>query len=90
MFFGLKLFEEKSLICLQIYRICFIFTDDLRHKLSILSKLDICGKTINDFVPLLEAKADRLEQICELIAAERNQIPGGNRIYYFSSKLKVF
>lgn len=74
---------------MQIYQICFTFTDDLRYKLSILSKLDICGRAINDFVPLLEAKADRLKQICEFIAAERSEIPGGNRIYYFSSKLKV-
>lgn len=61
----------------------------MRQKLSILSKLDLKERAINDFVPLLDLNTDRLKQICQLIAAERDQIPGGNRIYYFSDKLKV-
>lgn len=44
---------------------------------------------INDFVPLLELKEDRLNQVCELIFQEQDRMPGGNRIYYFSQKLKV-
>lgn len=61
----------------------------MRQKLSILSKLDLTERAINDFVPLLDLNTDRLTQICQIIAAERDQIPGGNRIYYFSDKLKV-
>lgn len=61
----------------------------MRQKLSIISKLDLKERAINDFVPLLDLNIERLKQICQLIAAERDQIPGGNRIYYFSDKLKV-
>lgn len=43
----------------------------------------------NDLVPLLEMKEDRLRQACESMAVESHFIPGGNRIYYFSHKLKV-
>lgn len=44
---------------------------------------------INDFVPLLELTCDRLQQVCASIEAEKASVPGGNRIYYFSHKLKV-
>lgn len=44
---------------------------------------------INNLVPLLEMKEDRLRQVCELMCQEQYRIPGGNRIFYFSHKLKV-
>lgn len=46
-------------------------------------------RNINDFVPLLKVTAPRLNQIRKLTKAERNLIPGGHRIYFFSDSLNV-
>lgn len=61
----------------------------LQSKLKQLYMLDLKDNMINDFIPLLEMKEDRLQQVCESMIAEHASIPGGNRIHYFSSKLNV-
>lgn len=58
-------------------------------KLAILRKLESSEIMFNDLVPLLEMKADRLYQVCDLMLHEQSRIPGGNRILYISQKLKV-
>ncbi|XP_055301881.1 transcription termination factor, mitochondrial-like [Sitodiplosis mosellana] len=67
-----------------------VMTEDvLQNKLDILNMLSLSGYTFNDLVPLLEMKEDRLKQACDSMVAESHLIPGGNRIYYFSHKLKI-
>lgn len=72
--------------------ICFrnnFVTDVLQTRLSILHKLNLSDKTINNFVPLLEMKEYQLRKVCDSIMTESKLVPGGNRIYYLSNKLKV-
>lgn len=69
---------------------CFFFIlDAIQAKLDLLHKLNLAGKKISDFVPLMELKADRFKQVIESMLEEQVRISGGNRIYYFSNKMNV-
>lgn len=58
------------------------FTDNIRRKLNLLFAMKM--KNINDFVPLLEMKEERLRHFSGIDAKEEQ-----NRIYYYSEKMKV-
>ena len=50
---------------------------------------DLQPRNINDFIPLIQVSTRDLAKVQKRILKEKNQIPEGNRIYYFSKRLDV-
>lgn len=59
----------------------------LNIKLNYL--LSFNPKNINDFIPLIRVAPTRLLAVQNIMRKERNHIPEGNRIYYFTKRLEV-
>lgn len=80
---------DLKLVCYYKIANQLSIADVLQEKLNILRTISSTENMINDFVPLLEMREERLKQVCDSMDAESDLIPGGNRIYYFSHKLNV-
>lgn len=59
----------------------------LEDKIRSIEKMQ--PRDINDFVPLIHVSASILSRTRKTMEKERGYVPGGNRIYYFSSRLEV-
>ncbi|XP_031635754.1 transcription termination factor, mitochondrial-like [Contarinia nasturtii] len=67
-----------------------IMTEDvLQTRLDIIKTLDLTESMINDISPLLEMKEEQLKDVIDSMIKDELLVPGGNRIYYFSQKLKI-
>lgn len=60
---------------------------DIKSKLAIIKRMK--PKKLEDFVPMITLKNDDLLKIAKIIEFQASTTPMGNRIYYFSSRLKA-
>lgn len=61
---------------------------DIKTKLAII-KRRMKPKKLEDFVPMITLKNEDLLKIAKIIEFQASTTPMGNRIYYFSSRLKA-
>lgn len=79
--------RKRTSVALQFIKISLIYAEVIEEKLQIIEEM--YPKDVNDFSPLLELKLPVLKQIANQAKVERNFVPAGNRIYFFSKNLKV-
>lgn len=60
---------------------------DIKSKLSIIKRMK--PKKLEDFVPMITLKNEDLLKVAKIIEFQASTTPMGNRIYYFSSRLKA-
>lgn len=61
----------------------------MRNKIIAIEALDPGMKKLDDFLPLVSVSLPTLKKAQKIIRKERDLVPGGNRIYYFSKRLNV-
>ena len=60
---------------------------DIKAKLAIIKRMK--PKKLEDFVPMITLKSEELSKIAKIIEFQASTTPYGNRIYYFSNRLKA-